>query len=970
MESWKKPTSEMVDRALRSVEKGTIRKYFFSRLENPLWIQPLVEREVFASPPEAVNLPDGSIQFPFWPELQYLKNVAKCTPDEVAGILSTLPKVKNPHVYSEILEIALDLPGKQSARLKDKMLEYTELEFQTMAHRYSSLLAYWTTEEETDAALLLATKLIGFLPDRKDSEKRSRNKEDSDGLSTYLEPVPRFESWDYREILTTGVRPLIEKEPCKTACILISAVARMTCLEMHQDQIEKDGDEDYSEVWYPRLSGKYEGYGEPKELLIYTMTSACEQVYEEDPDSIEDLDEQLRKQRWKLFKRLRQHLYAHYPTQQTKPWIQEVILSHDDFGRSEYHYEFNLMVRRALECFGEELLSTRQRTSIFNTILDGPSKKRFKEQYGDRYSASLFAQRQRHFHRMQLKPFASVLFGKILEYFEELEREAEEDISDEDYSPISETEAGFVSRQSPITAQELAAKSDQDFLYYINAWQEEQPFVVEEDGSFTEISTEGLAEAFQTAFKVSILPNPDRFGFWLDNRDRIERPIYVRAMIEGMAKRIEDKDFVRLDECLDFCEWVLSHPDRKREADFGRGEQSRLNPNWARARQAVGNLIHSCTKKEVNAPIDARGRLAKLLELLCTQFDWQLDKDNPDYFGSNDYLTTAINNTRSRALEYLMEFGLWLQRIDPDTDFGEVKTVLLKRFAIERDLPLTLPERAILGANYVRLLGFDETWALDHKSDIFPQKRPDDWQVAFGSYLRRFGPNVRAFEELGKDYEFGVQQLTKIKGRDESDREFSDYLGQHLFMYYLWDLYPLKGEDSLLERYYLGTEHDRKRWSNLVDHLGLKLENTKEDLPEDLKCRLVEFFEWRLELGDSDELVHYSALLKANCLEAEWRLNAFSRVLDATRGSTFQAVSIVAKSLEEMLPGHTTKVVECFAKLTDTPNDSTFYVGTETAKRIIRAGLDSGDEDAESNATRARENLLRKGYFDLLNLDD
>ena len=203
-----------------------------------------------------------------------------------------------------------------------------------------------------------------------------------------------------------------------------------------------------------------------------------------------------------------------------------------------------------------------------------------------------------------------------------------------------------------------------------------------------------------------------------------------------------------------------------------------------------------------------------------------------------------------------MEFGLWLQRIDPDTDFGEVKTVLLKRFAIERDLPLTLPERAILGANYVRLLGFDETWALDHKSDIFPQKRPDDWQVAFGSYLRRFGPNVRAFEELGKDYEFGVQQLTKIKGRDESDREFSDYLGQHLFMYYLWDLYPLKGEDSLLERYYLGTEHDRKRWSNLVDHLGLKLENTKEDLPEDLKCRLVEFFEWRLELGDSDELVH------------------------------------------------------------------------------------------------------------------
>ena len=105
--------------------------------------------------------------------------------------------------------------------------------------------------------------------------------------------------------------------------------------------------------------------------------------------------------------------------------------------------------------------------------------------------------------------------------------------------------------------------------------------MVEEDGSFAEISIEGLAEAFQTAFKESILPNPDRFGFWMDNRDRIERPIYVRAMIEGMAKRIEEKDFVRLDECLEFCEWVLSHPDQEHEHDFGRGEQSRLNPNWA-----------------------------------------------------------------------------------------------------------------------------------------------------------------------------------------------------------------------------------------------------------------------------------------------------------------------------------------------------------------------------------------------------
>ena len=62
-----------------------------------------------------------------------------------------------------------------------------------------------------------------------------------------------------------------------------------------------------------------------------------------------------------------------------------------------------------------------------------------------------------------------------------------------------------------------------------------------------------------------------------------------------------------------------------------------------------------------------------------------------------------------------------------------------------------------------------------------------------------------------------------------------------------------------------------------------------------------------------------------------------------------------------MLPGHTNKVVECFSKLTDAPKDSAFYVGTETAKRIIQAGLGSSDEDTLARPpSAALENLLRK----------
>ena len=788
-------------------------------------------------------------------------------------------------------------------------------------------------------------------------------------MFSHLEPVPRFESWDYREILTAGIRPLIEKEPYNTACILISAVAMMTCLEMHQDQIEKDGDEDYSEVWYPRLSGKYEGYGEPKELLIYTMTSACEQVYEEDPDSIEDLDKQLRKQRWKLFKRLRQHLYAHYPTQQTKPWILDSILLHEDYARTEDHHEFQLMVRNAFEHFNGEFLTIEVLASIFERILSGPSKDDFQESLGEHFSEELFEKRQRHFHRMQLKLFETVLFGDYLSYFQELECEADEQISEEDYSPISETEAQFISRRSPRSPQELAALSDKELLNYINAWQDERPYEVDEDGSLADICVEGLAEAFQSAFKEEILPNNVRIQFWMENRGQVERPIYVRAIIDGMRKYIEEMNFERLDESLEFCEWVLEHPDQERDDTFGYGDKSREDPHWARSRRAVESLVRTCTNRETNAPISARGRLGKLLELLCTQFDWQLDKHDPDFFGSNDYLTTAINNTRSRAFDCLVDYGSWLRENEPEADVAAVTITIEKRFAPESEYPLTLPERAILGGNYMRLVDLDEAWAFEHRPDFFPRHELNDWRQAFGGFLRRHRPHKLTFGILRKEYSFAAQHIGEFKGRDDSDSEFSDYLGRHLFFYYLWGLFPLIGEESLLERFYLGTREDRKRWSNLVDRLGLKLENTKEDLEEDTKRGLIDFFEWRLEAGDTDELGHFSIWLKAECLEAEWRLDAFSRVLDSTKGSTSQAVSITAKALEEMLPGHTNKVVECFSKLTDAPKDSAFYVGTATAKRIIHAGLGSTDEDTRKTAKRALENLLRRG-FDLLSLQD
>ena len=79
-----------------------------------------------------------------------------------------------------------------------------------------------------------------------------------------------------------------------------------------------------------------------------------------------------------------------------------------------------------------------------------------------------------------------------------------------------------------------------------------------------------------------------------------------------------------------------------------------------------------------------------------------------------------------------------------------------------------------------------------------------------------------------------------------------------------------------------------------------------------------------------------------------------------------------ANTLGSLLPDHTAKVVECFAKMTDSAlkNDAIYMIQSDQAKTILRAGLKSSDESVRENAERARENLLRGGRFDFLELDD
>ena len=979
MKSWKKPTNEMIDRALRLVKKGTGSRYFFSRLKNPLWIQPLVERGYFQSPPSIKYFDDGYVQFPSWPELQYLKNVSHDEPDKVANLILDLPPVNNPSVYSEILEIALQLHGEQSVKLTPKILESIDIDYQFLPHRYGDLLAHWTAEDQTSAALELTRVLIEFVPDVQSETKQKRRRENSADLGTFwetsLKPSPRIEPRAYREMMSKGVCPLAEKEPYQTARLLTDATANMIRLRAHREELNQEVDS--SEIWYERLDGLDTGHESPDKTLVHTLIFVCKQVYEKSPDSVVDLDKVLRNQQWGVFKRLRQHLYAQFPNEKTQPWIRELILEHTEYHLWEHRYEFQRMIQTACEHFGEKLLTEAERTQIFDAIRSGPSKANYQasvEGLGEEFTEERFQQRQRDFHRKQFKPFEPLLFGKYAAYFQELEVEAIDPISDEGYPPLK-TRGGYVSNRSPRSTEDLANFTDEKLLTYINEWEENEFF--SEGNSFVEIDIEGLVEAFQTVFKETIIPNTNRLRFWLENRERIERPIYVRAMINVMEAEVKEKNVDNINEWLRFSEWVLSQPDQGYEDDYElgkQGDESREHLNWYNSRKIVGDFIQTCLEEEVNVPISVRKQLAKILEMLCTQFDSGLDNGERTFSDQSNLLNEGFNNTRSRALRTLVGFAFWLREHDPESEVPEVMMILEKRFTSQTEYPLTLPEYAILGILYPGIFNLNKEWAIEHKLDFFPQDKLSKWLAAFSSFICSNNPFKLTFEIFRDDFDFALQHIADCKNQDLVGEEWIDTLSQHLFKYYLWEMYPLKGSvgtgncNSLLEQYYQATDNNPEHWANLFYYVGDFLWKT-EQLDKGLKDKILAFFDWRFEVKKPIELQQFTLWLEAECLDAEWRLEAYSKILEVCKAEGV-SIDIQVEVLYKMLLNHTARVIECFTKLTDGIKDNNIYILAEEAKTILKAGLNSSDERVRQNAERARENLLREGRFDLLNLDD
>ena len=472
------------------------------------------------------------------------------------------------------------------------------------------------------------------------------------------------------------------------------------------------------------------------------------------------------------------------------------------------------MLRKASEHFGFQLLAKDEWEDIFDKILSGPPKEDFRERTGEQYSEDSFQQRLSYFHYMQLRPFVSVLNDGARKYFSELENIFEDKtITDDSYSLYGPAISGVVKSQSPKSNEELDSLTDEELLCYLNDWDEEHR---DKDNWLVEINISALADVFQYQFKEKIMPDSKRLNFWLTNRDQIVRPIYVTAILKVMIELVKEKNFDYLNQSIDFCERVLSHPDiLKMEGQPELREESRDYPYWGGTRRFVVDFIDACVSKDTDVSISIRSGLARLLNQVCNQSDWRLDHEHPVFLSQNNPIGEAINNTRSRALEALVDFGFWVRRKLPDDNLPEVISTIERRLSHNAEVPLTRPEHALLGMLFGKLCILNSNWTSQQQKKIFSLKSISIWHAAFSSYIRYNQPSELIFNIMRNEFEYAIDNLEILVSEESANSDLIERLGQHLFIYYLWEVYPLKGRTSLLERFYDKINDKRNYWASL-----------------------------------------------------------------------------------------------------------------------------------------------------------
>jgi hypothetical protein len=123
---WPEPTDAQIQRLQGLTAHPARLRYFFSRLENPHWLERLADDGWFDPErvPEPITEADGTVRIDIWPLLGYLCRVADQVPVTAAAVMKSLAGTTNPILQRDLVAALLGLSAESAAGFTDDVIAW------------------------------------------------------------------------------------------------------------------------------------------------------------------------------------------------------------------------------------------------------------------------------------------------------------------------------------------------------------------------------------------------------------------------------------------------------------------------------------------------------------------------------------------------------------------------------------------------------------------------------------------------------------------------------------------------------------------------------------------------------------------------------------------------------------------------------------------------------------------------------
>jgi len=920
MKSWKKPTPDQVDKAVTLLAHYEQYRYFFDRLENPEWLEPLWEKGFFSNPPAPVkDEEEKTIRYQPWPEAGYLARMAKYKPDLVANIIEKMEDTDNSAVHVDLINAALAMPPEISVQISEKAKKWAENSNILTAEKIGELMAHWAKGGKNEEAIELATVLLDVLPEEQSWDT---------AIKKPLGPRARFEIWMYEQILRKYYPELVK-------------ASGLHGLERLCDLLEK--------------AIIFSDHDTEEKEMVGAIREAAEEIIRSGNSNIKQVVESLERRGWKIFRRIALHILRLF-FERDVMLVRNHLVDRRLFDDVGVRHEYVLLLRTAFNH-----LSSQDKQLILGWIEEGPDKEINKKSYSQQKGIlPSETDLKRYIEKWQRDRLSWIGIDNLPSEWQQRYKELIAIYGEPEHPEFPVYYEGEGQGPlSPKTKEELGNMQVSELITFLKSW--EAP-----NESFYEPSKESLGILLAEA----IAEDPERFALEAPSFKELD-PIYIEALINGLNKGLKTGKRFHWAPVLDLCEWIIKQP-----REISDQKKPKLETDWGWTRGLIANLLQEGMKTEA-IPIENRAMVWNILCTLTDDPEPTLEYEER-YGGSNmDPATLSINTTRGKALHAVFEYALWIRRYlekECDTEklekgfeeMPEVREVLEKHLNIDQDPALAI--RSIYGEWFPWLVLLDSKWAEKNACRIFPlsERERAYFDAAWSTYISFCQPYNNVFGILREQYLHAIK-IIGLKDRIAGLYEPDNHLAEHLMTFY-W-----RGKIELIDA--ILTEFWSKAPDSLRGHaiesIGQALKATEKPISEEIINRLKALWGKRLDSAKNypedheKEMAAFGWWFASGGFDEEWAVKQLHEVLEQTK--KIEVADEVFERLVAIAESYPLQAVECLRFIAEGDKEGWLISAVSNdAKKILKVALDNPVSEREAKKTI--NYLGSRGFLDFREL--